>query len=83
MASSTTIPIARTRPNSDSVLNVMPTAFITKNVPINETGMARIGMIAARHVCRKSMTTSTTSRIASAKVWTTASMEAWMNSVGL
>ena len=34
------MPIASTRPNSDSVLNEMPTAAMTKNVPISDTGMA-------------------------------------------
>ena len=33
----------------------------TQNVPTSETGMATIGMIAARQVCRNTMTTSTTS----------------------
>ena len=83
MASSTTMPIASTRPNSDSVLNEMPTAAITANVPISETGMARIGMIAARQVCRNRMTTITTRSSASNSVSITASTEAWMNSVGL
>ena len=40
MASSTTMPIASTRPNSDRVLNEMPTAAMTANVPISDTGMA-------------------------------------------
>ena len=83
MASSTTMPIASTRPNSDSVLNEMPTAAITANVPISDTGMARIGMIAARQVCRNRITTITTRISASNSVVITASTEAWMNSVGL
>ena len=36
-----------------------------KNVPMSDTGMATSGMIAARQVCRKAMTTSTTSTMAS------------------
>ena len=83
MASSTTMPIASTRPNSDSVLNDTPTADITAKAPISDTGMARMGMIAARQVCRNRMTTTTTRISASNKVATTASIEAWMKVVGL
>ena len=56
---------------------------MTAKVPISDTGMATIGMIAARHVCRNRMTTMTTSSTASNSVWTTASTDDWMNSVGL
>ena len=83
IASSTTMPIASTRPNSDSVLKEMPTADITANEPISDTGIAIRGMIAARQVCRKRITTITTSSSASNSVSITASTEAWMNSVGL
>ena len=75
MASSTTMPIARTRPNKDRLLSVKPNAAMKKNVPINDTGMATIGMIAARQVCRKRMTTSTTRMIASPMVDSTASTD--------
>ena len=34
------MPIASTRPNSDSVLNEIPTAAITAKEPISETGIA-------------------------------------------
>ena len=61
----------------------MPTADMTANEPIKETGMARMGMIAARQVCRNRITTITTRISASNSVWTTASTEAWMNCVGL
>ena len=61
MASSTTMPIASTRPNSDSVLIENPTPSSTANVPMIETGTATSGMIDARQVCRNRMTTSTTS----------------------
>jgi hypothetical protein len=83
MASSTTMPMARTSPNSESVLNEMPTALMTANVPTSETGIARMGIPAARQVCRNRITTSTTGIIASHSVSTTASIENWMNSVGL
>ena len=56
---------------------------MTANEPMSDTGIATIGMIAARQVCRNRMTTQTTSTIASNSVCTTASIECWMNSVGL
>ncbi len=83
MASSTTMPMASTRPNSDRLLSEKPNAANRKNVPINDTGMATMGMIAARQVCRNRMTTSTTSTTASRIVVTTASTDCWMKSVGL
>ena len=82
MASSTTMPIASTRPNSVSALIEKPNTYITANVPITEIGTATSGMIEARQVCRKMMTTSTTSATASSSVCTTASMEARTNCVG-
>ena len=69
------MPMAKTRPNSESVLNEIPTAAMTAKVPISETGMATIGMIAARQVCRNRMTTMTTSSTASNSVCTTASTD--------
>ena len=62
------MPMASTRPNSDSVLSEKPSASITANVPTSETGTATSGMIDARHVCRNTTTTMTTSRIASNSV---------------
>ena len=38
-----------------------------EKVPTSDTGTAASGMIAARQVCRKMMTTMTTSRMASRK----------------
>ncbi len=83
MASSTTMPMASTKPNSDRLLSVKPNTDMTKKVPISDTGMATIGMIAARQVCRNKMTTSTTRTIASPMVVSTASTDCWMNWVGL
>src|SRR5689334_1945541 len=60
IASSTTIPIASTRPNSDSVLIENPVASITANVPTIDIGTAASGMIEARQVCRNNTTTITT-----------------------
>ena len=82
MASSTTMPIASTRPNSDSALIEKPSAYIAAKVPMIDTGTASSGMIEARQVCRNRMTTSTTSAMASSSVCTTASIEARMNCVG-
>ena len=59
-----------------------PNAAITKNVPISDTGIAMMGMIAARQVCKKRIITSTTSAIASRMVHTTAFTDSEMNCVG-
>ena len=83
MASSTTMPMASTRPNSVRLFSEKPNAAMTKNVPISDTGMATIGMIAARQVCRNRMMTITTSTTASNKVLITSSTDCWMNSVVL
>jgi len=76
MASSTTMPIASTRPNIVSVLTVKPSAGKNANVPIRDTGMAISGISVARAFCRNTNTTNTTSTIASNSVWTISSMEA-------
>ena len=57
MASSTTRPIARTKPKSDSVLIEKPSRGKIANVPIRETGTAISGMRVARQPCRKMNTT--------------------------
>ena len=75
IASSTTMPIASTRPNSDSLLSEKPNAAIAANVPISDTGIASSGIRLARQFCRKSSTTSTTSTTASNSVWITASID--------
>ena len=56
---------------------------MTANVPISEIGIATIGMIAARQVCRNRMTTMTTRSTASKIVFITSSTDSAMNSVGL
>ncbi len=78
MASSTTMPMESTRPNSVRVFTVKPTAFITARVPISETGMATMGMSAARQDCRKMRMTMTTRTRASSSVFSTSTMEALM-----
>jgi len=65
MASSTTMPTDRTRPNSVSMLSVKPNPCITTQVPIRDTGMATTGMMVARQVLRKRSTTRTTRTVAS------------------
>ena len=82
MASSTTMPMASTRPNSERLLIEKPSASITANVPTSDTGTAASGMIEARQVWRKTMTTITTSSMASSSVCTTASIECRTNTVG-
>jgi hypothetical protein len=64
------------------VFSEKPSASITANVPISETGTATSGMIEARHVWRKTTTTSTTSRMASKSVWATALIDSRTNTVG-
>ena len=82
IASSTTMPMASTRPKSDSVLSEKPNLSMTANVPTSDTGTATSGMIDARHVCRNTITTITTSRIASNSVSTTASIDSRTKIVG-
>ena len=78
IASSTTRPIANTRPNSESVLIENPNSGKKTNVPTRETGTASSGISVARHPCRKRKTTRITSAIAMTRVrmislipWTT------------
>ena len=83
MASSTTMPMASTSPNSERLLSEKPNIAMKKKVPMSDTGMATMGMTAARQVCRNRITTSTTRTTASRMVSTTASTDCWMNWVGL
>ena len=82
MASSTTIPMASTKPNNDSALSEKPSICIKAKVPTSDTGTATSGIIDARQVCRNSTTTNTTSSTASSRVFTTASIEPRTNTVG-
>jgi hypothetical protein len=65
MASSTTMPMASTSPNSERLLSEKSSAASTAKVPISDTGMATIGMTEARQVCRNRITTRTTRATAS------------------
>jgi hypothetical protein len=82
IASSTTIPIASTRPNRERVLMEKPKPSRTANVPTIETGTATSGITEARQVWRKSTTTITTSRTASNRVFTTSRIDSLTNTVG-
>jgi hypothetical protein len=68
MASSTTRPMASTRPNNESVLIEKPSAGKTMKVPMSETGTANSGMRVARQPWRKMKTTMTTKPSASKSV---------------
>ena len=61
IASSTTRPIASTRPNSDNVLIEKPSSGKSAKAPISETGTVSSGIRVARQLCRKMNTTRTTS----------------------
>ena len=65
IASSTTMPIASTRPKSVRLLRLKPITFITAKVPMMATGTAIKGMIAERQFCRNKSTTRATRMIAS------------------
>ena len=60
IASSTTMPIASTRPNSVRLFSEKPNAAMIANVPISDTGTSIIGKIIARQSCRNTSTTMAT-----------------------
>ena len=82
IASSTTMPIASTRPNSDNAFSEKPRRCMIASVPTSDTGTAASGITDARQVCRNSTTTRTTSTSASNSVCTTASIDWRTNIVG-
>ena len=71
MASSTTMPMARTSASRETVLAEKPSASITAKVPMSDTGTAMIGTRVARALPRKTNTTMATSTKASTSVWIT------------
>ena len=71
-----------TRPKSERLLMEKPSPCMTAKVPMMDTGTASNGIIDARHVCRNTITTSTTSAIASSSVWMTESILACTKRVG-
>ena len=82
MASSTTMPMASTSPNSVSVLIEKPSISSTANVPTMDTGTASSGISDARQVCKNTTTTMTTSSTASISVEMTFSIEVCTKRVG-
>ena len=71
IASSTTKPTARTKPNKINKLIENPINAININTPINETGIAQNGMNAARAVPKNKYVTALTRAIASIIALTT------------
>ena len=70
IASSTTMPMARTRPSSESTLIEKPSIGKKMNAPTSDTGTVISGISVARQFCRKMNTTMMTSATASNSVWT-------------
>ena len=68
MASSTTMPMASTSPNNESVFRLKPINAIAAKVPMMATGTAIKGINAERQFCRNTSTTTATSRTASNSV---------------
>src|SRR5580698_2121321 len=75
IASSTTIPMASTKPNIVSVLIVNPSGKKKIKVPMIETGIARMGMSVERKLCKKTKTTIATSPSVINKVRTTSDID--------
>src|ERR1700744_1427695 len=75
MASSTTIPIASTKPNMVNVLMVKPSGIKKQKVPNMETGIANTGINVDRQVCRNTNTTIATNPKVINKVTTTSFIE--------
>ena len=78
MASSTSRPMASTRPNMLKVLMEDPVAPMTAIVPSRTMGTAMAGMRVARQFCRKRNMMSDTSSTASMSVCATLLMDAWI-----
>ena len=81
MASSTTMPIASTRPNSVRLFRLKPSAAMTANVPMMATGTATSGISDDRQFCKKTSTTTATSTMASISVSNTSLIDSLMNGV--
>ena len=75
IASSTTMPVASTMPNSVSVLIEKPSSLMNAKVPTSDTGIVIVGMIVLRQSCRNRNITSTTRPMASSSVMTTSRIE--------
>jgi len=81
MASSTTIPMASTMPNSVRVLMENPRACMPAKAPMRETGTATAGISVVRQLCRNRYTTRMTKIIAIPNVSATSWMDTSMKRV--
>ena len=81
IASSTTIPIASTKPKSVRLLRLKPIAAMTANVPMIATGTAIKGMTADRQFCKNNRTTTATRITASRRVLNTSMIDSRMKGV--
>ncbi len=81
IASSTTMPMASTSPNSVSVLSVKPSSFITTKVPTSDTDMSITGKSRAFQSCRKSRMTRATKTTDSRSVSKTSLTDSRMKGV--
>ena len=81
IASSTTIPTARTNPNKVKRLIEYPNKYIPANVPIIDMGIAIIGIIVALIFCKKRYTIIITNKSASINVFITSFIEICINEV--
>ena len=81
MASSTTMPMAKTNPNRVRLFRLKPMAAMTANVPMIATGTAISGMTAERQFCRNSSTTTATRITASRRVLKTSLIDSLIKGV--
>ena len=81
IASSTTMPMASTRPSSESTLIEKPSIGKKMNAPTSDTGTVISGISVARQFCRKMNTTMMTRTTASKSVWTISLMPSVTGSV--
>ena len=81
MASSTTMPIARTKPKSVRVLIEKPNKSMPAKAPTIETGTAKHGIKVARQSFKNRNTTANTNIMASIRVCITSSMETFTKDV--
>ena len=81
IASSTTIPIAKTSPKSVKRFILNPKAYIPANAPTIDTGTAIKGIIVALQFCKNRKIIKITKIRASTNVFTTSSIDAVIKSV--
>ena len=67
--------MAKTKPSNVRTLIVKPTAYMTKNAPMIEIGIATTGMIVVRQSRRNEKMTSMTSKNATSSVSSTSLIE--------